>query len=71
MMGIERERVIIVQRHERLVDKTCPVCGRTFTGLTRQRYCSQSCASRAAYLRHAEVRREARRRRYRESRERK
>jgi hypothetical protein len=61
----ERERVIVVTRPEPLVDKVCPVCGAAFVGLSRQRYCSPSCAARAAYLRHAEVRQEARRQRYR------
>jgi hypothetical protein len=61
-----RERVVTVTRREPLVDKHCPVCGRAFVGLSRQRYCGQPCANRAAYLRHAEVRKEARRQRYRD-----
>jgi hypothetical protein len=63
-----RERVVMVTRREPLVDKPCPVCGMTFVGLNRQRYCGRPCASRAAYLRHAEARKEARRQRYRDRR---
>jgi hypothetical protein len=60
----KRERVVVVTRREPLVDKACPVCGTAFVGLSRQRYCGPSCAGRAAYRRHAEVRKEARRQRY-------
>ncbi len=61
-----RERVTTVVRREALLDKHCPVCGEAFVGLSRQRYCGQPCASRAAYLRHAEVRKAARRQRCRD-----
>jgi len=60
-----RERVVVVTRREPLVDKTCPVCGTAFIGLSRQRYCGRPCAARAAYLRHADARKQARRERYR------
>ena len=63
-MAGERERVIVVTRREPLVDKVCPVCGAAFVGLSRQRYCGPTCLARAAYLRHAEARRAARRQRY-------
>jgi hypothetical protein len=57
---------IVVIRHERLVDKTCPVCGTPFQGLGRRRYCKRTCADRAFYQRHAERRRATRRERYRQ-----
>jgi hypothetical protein len=68
-VNAERERVMVVTRREPLVDKACPVCGAAFIGLSRQRYCGRPCAARAAYLRHAEVRKEARRQRYRDQKE--
>ena len=62
-MAGERERVIV--RREPVEDKTCPVCGRKFEGLRRQRYCSVNCANRASYARHAEKRRAEKREQYR------
>jgi hypothetical protein len=58
-------RETLVRRREPLVDKACPVCGRGFRGLGRQRYCSQQCQQRAYYVRRADERRAARRARYR------
>ena len=41
----------------RIVDGTCEVCGKTFTGTTKRRYCSNSCVVRAhrARVREAQV----------------
>jgi hypothetical protein len=58
MRGV-RETVVV--RREPLVEKACPVCGRTFEGLSRRRYCSPNCADRAYYRRHAEERQAAQR----------
>ena len=60
---LDRERVIV--RREPLMDKLCPVCGRAFRGLARQRYCSRPCRYRADYDRHAQQRRASQRQRYR------
>ncbi len=59
----ERERVIV--RRERLLDKVCPVCGKTFAGLSRQKHCSRKCANQASYRKLADKRRGERRERYR------
>jgi tRNA(Ile2) C34 agmatinyltransferase TiaS len=53
-----------IVRREPLLPKVCPVCGQTFEGLGRRRYCGRACAQHAAYERHAEVRKAARRERY-------
>jgi hypothetical protein len=58
-------REYTVVRHEPLVEKVCPVCGRTFEGLSRRIYCSSSCLYRADYKRHADHRRAAQRERNR------
>jgi hypothetical protein len=50
-------REYVVVKREPLIPKICPVCGRTFHGLSRQRYCSPNCRHRADYRRHAEQRR--------------
>jgi hypothetical protein len=62
-MSDVRETIVI--RHESLVDKVCPVCGREFRAVNRKRYCSATCLSRAAYLRQADKRRADRREAYR------
>jgi hypothetical protein len=49
----------------RRIAHVCPVCGKTFTGTVRARYCSDACSQRATYARHAEERR-AQKRAYRE-----
>ena len=64
-MAEQQERVRTIVRREPLMDKTCPICGREFTGLGRQTFCSIACANRASYRRHAERRRTERRERYR------
>jgi tRNA(Ile2) C34 agmatinyltransferase TiaS len=50
-------REYVVVKREPLLRKTCPACGQTFQGLSRQRYCSPNCRHRADYQRHAEQRR--------------
>ena len=57
-----RERITI--RREVVQDKSCPVCGRIFEGLRRQKYCSVNCANRASYARHADKRRAEKREQY-------
>jgi hypothetical protein len=59
----------VVVRREALVDKACPICGQVFRAVSRRRYCSATCLNRAAYLRHAEVRRANRRETYRRQQE--
>ncbi len=61
-MEKKRERVIV--RHDTLLEKACPVCGKSFEGLGMQNYCSVSCRNKASYQRHAGRRRAARRSRY-------
>jgi hypothetical protein len=31
----------------RIETKVCPICGQTFTGIAKKRYCSGRCATRA------------------------
>jgi len=45
-------------------ERTCAVCGTTFVGTVRARYCSRACASKADYQRHLEERRATRREHY-------
>jgi hypothetical protein len=45
--------------------RECSVCGCEFDGISRARYCSRARASRADHQRHADARREKRRRRHR------
>ena len=58
------ERVIIVERRLQLTERTCAVCGRTFEGWGRARFCSRTCQNRWDYGQHAEQRRAERRERY-------
>jgi hypothetical protein len=62
----EEYREVTVTRRVRLVEHQCPACGRTFKGGRLMVYCSNACAQRAAYHRHAETRRAKRRERYRQ-----
>ena len=62
----ERERVIV--RREPLLDKVCPICGKAFVGLSRQKHCSRKCANQASYRKLADKRRAERRERYRRQR---
>jgi hypothetical protein len=52
-----RLRARVVIRREPLLDKVCPVCGRKFRGVSKQRYDRPACLRRASYERHAEERR--------------
>jgi hypothetical protein len=51
-------------RRMQLLEKTCTVCGRVFTGTKKSVYCSQACKNRANYERHSEAYREMRRKSY-------
>ena len=62
-MAKARARVIV--REEPLMDKVCPVCGRAFRAVSKQRYDSPACRRAADYRRHAERRRAERREKYR------
>jgi tRNA(Ile2) C34 agmatinyltransferase TiaS len=48
----------------KLTDRSCPTCGKKFEGWGKQQYCSKLCSNRAAYARHAEQYRAARRAKY-------
>ncbi len=56
-------RALAAQRAR--VPHTCVVCGQAFVAVRQARYCSNRCAQRAAYARHAEQRRADRRAKYR------
>jgi tRNA(Ile2) C34 agmatinyltransferase TiaS len=60
---VTEARVIV--RREPLMDKVCPVCGRAFRAVSKQRYDSPPCRRAADYQRHAERRRAHRRETYR------
>jgi hypothetical protein len=60
-------RLIAAQR--RIEPRSCLVCGTEVMATVRRRYCSNSCVQKAAYARHAEKRRAARRERYRRQRQ--
>ena len=65
---VETVKVSTFTRKIRQVEKTCPVCGKTFWGWTNQTYCDDPplvCKNKAAYLRNAEKRREEQREKYR------
>jgi hypothetical protein len=40
-------------RHKR--ERVCVVCGKTFQGTARAKYCSRACEGRAFYQRHKET----------------
>ena len=61
---METERVIHVERRLKLDPRACAVCGTSFSGWGRQRFCSPSCRRRKDYEIHAEARRQARRESY-------
>lgn len=63
-------KVRTTQRHIPLERKTCPVCGKSFMGAKPARYCSKPCLNKAAYQRNAEAYRQARKKRYRNQKER-
>lgn len=52
-------------RRVALVEKTCPVCGKTFEGVKIRKFCGRACQNRADYERHGEEYRQARMERYR------
>ena len=47
-----------------LIEKQCAVCGKTFAGIKKSKYCSLACGNKAAYQRHAEQRRKERMAKY-------
>ncbi len=65
-MGVQ---VITVERRLQLTERTCAVCGRTFEGWGRARFCSRTCQNRWDYAQHAEQRRAERRERCRRQKE--
>lgn len=66
---VRREKVKEVSvsyiRKVRLVEKTCPVCGKKFEGVKIRKFCSRPCQNKADYDRHAQEYRQARMERYR------
>lgn len=62
-------RVIMVQRRLVLTPRTCAMCGRSFEGWGRQRFCSKPCQRHWDYRQHVEKRRATRRERYRRQKE--
>ncbi len=51
-------------RRVTLVEKTCPVCGKTFEGVKIRKFCSRACQTKADYERHADQYRTARMEKY-------
>lgn len=51
-------------RTVRLIEKTCPVCGKTFEGVKIRKFCSRTCQNKADYQRHGDDYRQARMERY-------
>jgi hypothetical protein len=49
-----KEVAVAFTRRYRQVEKTCPVCGGTFTGSPLRIYCNDRCAKRAGWQRHGE-----------------
>jgi hypothetical protein len=62
--SVPPERTILVERHLRLTERRCAVCGTAFLGWGRGRFCSDRCRQRSSYAKHAEARRAKRRARY-------
>jgi hypothetical protein len=61
----ELERRLVVERRLRYSERRCAVCGKTFLGWGRARFCSPTCRRRSDYAQHAEQRRAHRRETYR------
>lgn len=63
---MEKTKTIRVSftRKIRLEEKTCPICGTTFTGAKIKKYCSRACQNKANYDRHVDEYREMRRENY-------
>ena len=55
---METERVIHVERRLKLSPRTCAVCGTTFSGWGRQKFCLPACRRRADYQAHADARKQ-------------
>ncbi len=53
-------------RRIRVEEKQCPVCGKTFEGVKKSKFCSPACKAKANYKRHAEEYRTARIEKYRQ-----
>jgi endogenous inhibitor of DNA gyrase (YacG/DUF329 family) len=53
-----------VTRKVTLEEKTCPQCGKKFVGRLNKKFCSRACVQKDSYERHAEARREHRRKKY-------
>jgi len=62
---VEGEAVRVVERRLRLTPRTCAMCGQSFLGWGRARFCGPACRRGWDYRRHAEKRRATRRERYR------
>ena len=56
-------------RKVRLVEKTCPVCGKKFEGVKIRKFCSRTCQQKADYARHGETYRQLRMESYRRQKE--
>ena len=61
----EQERVVIAERRLIYTPRTCAMCGTTFEGWGKARFCSKKCRRDWDYRQHAESRRAKRRERYR------
>ncbi len=46
--------VVSMVREYKLTEKECAVCGKTFLGTKKKRYCSRACQNKAYYERHRE-----------------
>jgi hypothetical protein len=53
-----------VTRKITLKELICPQCGKKFMGRLNRKFCSRECVQKASYDRHAEARREHRRKTY-------
>lgn len=60
---------VVLKRRIPLQEKVCPQCGKTFMGAKVARYCSKTCANKAAYWRNPEAYRESRMKSYRRQKE--
>jgi len=59
-----REVHVSFVRRLRLIEKTCVVCQRTFTGVKKSLYCGKACKNKATYERHGAKYRQARMAKY-------
>lgn len=65
----EGQRVLITERRLVYTARTCAMCGATFEGWGKARFCSKRCQRNWDYRQHAESRRQKRRDRYQRQRE--